>query len=68
MIFYELDAQKKRFEKIRHWMYGCEELKESLDDVIRGMHILDTSAKKMMAVQLSNRNILLIDLFHEVYY
>jgi len=49
-------------------MYGCEELKESLDDVIRGMHILDTSTKKMMAVQLSNRNILLIDLFHEVYY
>ena len=68
MIFYELDAKNKRYREIRRWTYECDELKESLGDVIRGVQILDNFAKKMMAVQLSNRNILLIDVFNEVYF
>ena len=38
-----------------------------MHDVIRGLQVLDTNLK-MMAVQLSNRNIMLVDLWNEIYF
>ena len=35
-------------------------------DVVRGVQVLDTD-RKMLAVQLSNRNVLIIDMWAEVY-
>ena len=40
---------------------------ESIGDVIRGMQVLDSEKKKMLALQLSDRKVIMIDMWIEVY-
>ena len=56
-------------EPIRNWKYKFDDYSEENPptDVIRGIKVLDTDRFKMLSVQLSNRNVILIDMFKEVY-
>ena len=70
LTFFENIDNEGVFEQIRHWKYRCEELKRSpeelkegkVEDVIRGVQVLDNERWKMLSVQLANRNVLLIDM------
>ena len=72
LFFYEVNADRE-FTQIRHWQYRSDEIAdvmkqdESIGDVIRGMQVLDSEKKKMLALQLSDRKVIMIDMWIEVY-
>ena len=70
LLFFDLGAEDE-FREIRRWQYKSEQPQElvgemDIPDVVRGVQVLDTD-RKMLAVQLSNRNVLIIDMWAEVY-
>ena len=68
LYFFENVHNEGVFEHIRHWKYRSEELKETPDDVVRGVQVLDQGLEmKVLSVQLANRNVLMIDMMKEVY-
>ena len=66
LTFFDTDEDGE-FVQIRRWKYRSEDFRENPVDVIRGLQVLDTERFKMLSVQLANRNVLLIDMFKEVY-
>ena len=64
--FFDSD-EEGRFTHMRRWKYRSEDFREDPYDVVRGLRVLDTDRFKMLAVQLANRNVVLIDMFKEVY-
>ena len=66
LTFFDTDEDGK-FVQIRRWKYRSEDFRENPVDVIRGLQVLDNERFKMLSVQLANRNVLLIDMFKEVY-
>ena len=67
--FFELtkEGDSDSFHRIRDWQYEVEAGDPENDELVQGLQVLEQNGQRVMAVQLTNRNVMLIDMWNEVY-